>query len=918
MRSHNLVQSHSLPPAAQPLRVAAPRPDQSPVHGPFIGRAEEMTGILRAVREPGSAGAVVVGAHGAGKTAVLQHVQRFLGDTYLIHVRGLHSAAPFPYRALSFLLSELAATVTHPALVFGAVSTHLQAEAGGRRVVFAVDNAEHLDRSSSALIGQLVAGNVASVILTVTDFAKADPAFMTLWRNASLRRFDLRPFTFADTGLFVESELGAPASRECVEALWAVGGGNLPATRAALKGFVQRGTLTRRGEAWVLLPDRLGAGQEVVGNSPLLLALTPDQRNIVNLVALAGALDWFDLARRADPADLDTLQDAGILVVDSEVEPRVRLATPGLSVAVAQAIGTAEALDLYQHLQGLPAASRQIAADPARLVAWLLRAALPVSEDQAVAAATALNDDGHYARATELIATLGTVSRSHRLAYQAVVAALGQGDLEAATAHLAVLATVEDQLDPAAWTLYKIEESRARRLRSPVDAAEPLTKAAEKLADWQREAQAAGDERAAADLVRLDRKVFIARAELASFEGRYRDNLETLPGLVETDPFGSADREEREFQVAVQSLLLEAQATVDQRSAGYELAQSLVRRLAHPDVSYRVADAALLRVETAFLLTGGWSEVAELLESIQRSSDRWSFRRGSLTQLSEGLAMVGLGRARDAVNVLEPVVEQLRVTDPHGILPLAGAALTYCHALASPLEHVIAYLPLSEPGRGNSWVVRRAARHYQLLASARTENRGEAARRLQERASKDLQDGASIWALVSLAAAVRLGRQEAVADLGVLAASLQGPLARACSLYSRALLHSDVGVLIEAMECAATSGDYRLVADIAQSGINATTRNQDRSGLRIIQRRLKELLPDAPQATAAAANLDLLTAREREVAAMAAAGSSNRVIAQKLFVSVRTVEGHLYQVYSKLSVSTRAELAELVPAESDF
>jgi DNA-binding NarL/FixJ family response regulator len=120
------------------------------------------------------------------------------------------------------------------------------------------------------------------------------------------------------------------------------------------------------------------------------------------------------------------------------------------------------------------------------------------------------------------------------------------------------------------------------------------------------------------------------------------------------------------------------------------------------------------------------------------------------------------------------------------------------------------------------------------------------------------------------------------------------------------------------MECAAASGDYRLAADIAQSGINATTRNQDRSGLRIIQRRLKELLPDAPQATAAAANLDLLTAREREVAAMAAAGSSNRVIAQKLFVSVRTVEGHLYQVYSKLNVSTRTELAELVPAESDF
>lgn len=914
MRSHSLVESRPVPPVASPLLPGTARSGQAAAHTAFIGRAGETASILRAVRQPGSAGAVVVGAAGIGKTALLHHVQRSLAENYLVRVRGLRSATSSPFRALSFLLSELPGTVTHPALVFTAVSTYLRAEAGGRRVVFAVDNAEHLDRSSSTLIGQLVAANVASVVLTVTDFAQADPVFMTMWRNASLRRLDLAPFTFEETRLFVESELDAPISREGLEALWAVGGGNLPATRAALRGYVQRGTLARRGAAWVLLPGR-PVGQDLVAHSPLLLQLAPNQRSVVNLVALAGTLDWSDLARGTDCADLDALQDAGILVIDTGVEPRARLATPGLSAAVAEAVGASEASDLYQHLQGLRAAPRQLAADPARLVAWLMRAAHPVSEDQAVAAAAALNDDGRYSRAAELLAALD-LPDSDRLVYQAVRAALGQGSLRTATLHLSALADREDRLDRTTWTLSRIAESRMRRLRPVVDAPEPIAEASERVAAWQQQALEAGDDGAVAELARLERRLFAERAALASFSGRYSDNLGSLAGVVDTDLAASAGREELEFQVEVQSLLLEAQVVVDDRSLSHDLARSLARLLVHPDVPYGVADAALLRVEVALLMTGGWSDTARLLGSIRHSNARWSFRSGSLAQLFEGLTMIALGRARDAGRALEPVVEQLRIADPHGILPLAAATLTFSHALAGPLEQVIAHLPLSEPGRGSSWAVRRAARHYQLLASARTENRGEAARRLQDRASSDLQQGARVWALVSLAAAVRLGRQEAVADLGALAATVRGPLARTCSLYSRALLDSDVGLLIEAMECAAASDDYRLVADIAQSGINATTRNQDRTGLRVIQRRLRELLPDAPQADAGGVDLDSLTAREREVAALAAAGRSNRAIAQKLVVSVRTVEGHLYQVYSKLSVSTRAELAELVPAES--
>jgi DNA-binding CsgD family transcriptional regulator len=53
---------------------------------------------------------------------------------------------------------------------------------------------------------------------------------------------------------------------------------------------------------------------------------------------------------------------------------------------------------------------------------------------------------------------------------------------------------------------------------------------------------------------------------------------------------------------------------------------------------------------------------------------------------------------------------------------------------------------------------------------------------------------------------------------------------------------------------------------------------------------------------------EALTASERRVAQMAAAGRSNREIAAALFVTVRTVENHLAHAYRKLGIGSRRDL----------
>ena len=63
--------------------------------------------------------------------------------------------------------------------------------------------------------------------------------------------------------------------------------------------------------------------------------------------------------------------------------------------------------------------------------------------------------------------------------------------------------------------------------------------------------------------------------------------------------------------------------------------------------------------------------------------------------------------------------------------------------------------------------------------------------------------------------------------------------------------------------------------------------------------------------------LDSLTASERRVARLAAEGRTNREIAQTLFVTARTVEGHLTAVYRKLDLDSREALPAALAAKSE-
>jgi DNA-binding CsgD family transcriptional regulator len=160
--------------------------------------------------------------------------------------------------------------------------------------------------------------------------------------------------------------------------------------------------------------------------------------------------------------------------------------------------------------------------------------------------------------------------------------------------------------------------------------------------------------------------------------------------------------------------------------------------------------------------------------------------------------------------------------------------------------------------------------------------------------------------------AVRLGRTVMLAHAGrcrgLLAAS-RGDVEEALATLERAIpLHEEVGD--------AFGGARTLLA----LGVLRRRARQKRGAREAIEAALAAFETAGAAGWAETARAELgriggrtreqgLTAAERRVAALVAAGQTNREVAAALFLGERTVETHLSHVYAKLGVRSRAELA---------
>jgi ATP/maltotriose-dependent transcriptional regulator MalT len=192
----------------------------------------------------------------------------------------------------------------------------------------------------------------------------------------------------------------------------------------------------------------------------------------------------------------------------------------------------------------------------------------------------------------------------------------------------------------------------------------------------------------------------------------------------------------------------------------------------------------------------------------------------------------------------------------------------------------------------------------------------EAIRLAQEGASLAAARGQPGYEVLALHTAVRFGDRAAADRLAELAAMVDGPRAPVAAAHAAALAADDGDGLRAACARLEQMGDLAAAADAAGQAAAAYRRRREDTAARAAAayaQRLAERCEGALTPALAASACPLpLTDREREIVTLAATGLSNREIAARLVVSVRTVEGHLYRASGKLGTSVRAEFAALL------
>jgi DNA-binding CsgD family transcriptional regulator len=349
---------------------------------------------------------------------------------------------------------------------------------------------------------------------------------------------------------------------------------------------------------------------------------------------------------------------------------------------------------------------------------------------------------------------------------------------------------------------------------------------------------------------------------------------------------------------------------------------------------------AALRVAVAAQLLGGVHESAGSVDASVANLRR----EGRLAGLAEALEAqawngIWLGAWDEAAAAAGEAARLAHETRNHPIAAAAQNVRAWLAALKGDGEAVQALTDASErsylpAGRTTLLAVAHVARGVAALGEGSHAVAYDELRRIFDPAdvAHDLCVGQwVIGDLVEAAVHCERGPQVAaiVAELELVAARTGSPLLLAGLSYARPLLADDderAQALFEAALGGLALWPFLRARVLLAQGIWLRRRrrvSESRAPLRGArdafdalgaapwgERARQELRASGETSRSRSADTrDQLSPQELQIALMAAEGLSNREIGQRLFLSHRTVGSHLYRVFPKLGITTRAELS---------
>jgi DNA-binding CsgD family transcriptional regulator len=175
--------------------------------------------------------------------------------------------------------------------------------------------------------------------------------------------------------------------------------------------------------------------------------------------------------------------------------------------------------------------------------------------------------------------------------------------------------------------------------------------------------------------------------------------------------------------------------------------------------------------------------------------------------------------------------------------------------------------------------------------------------------------------VVCLQTAAQFGDHSNALRLGELEAIVEGPRVGVAARFSAALSDGDAAELASVSEEFERMGDLVAAVDAAAQAALAY-RSQGLRGSALGCATHAEALAEqcggawTPALRQASEPLPL-TDREREIVMLIGERLSNRAVAERLTLSVRTVESHIYRAMLKTGTTSRDELAALIPGHRE-
>jgi DNA-binding CsgD family transcriptional regulator len=871
---------------------------------PLVGRVQEFRRLTEASKPGG--GVLLLGAPGVGKTRLARAAvdANYARGARVEWIAGGSGAGGLPLGAVAHLVPDADLDADYTSRLFRVTARALTAPPYGA-LVLGVDDVHLLDAASAALVHHAVVSGNATIIATARRGFELPEPMAVLVRDGHVERMDLAPLTDRDLEELLTVVLARDIDGATIRTLCRASEGNPMLLRELIEAGLESGALAERAGLWTwdgpLVAPRL---QDLV--EARLDRLSPAQRRAVEVLAIGEPLPLEVYETLVPAAEIDALDRLDLL--ETRIDARatvVQLAHPLYCEVIRGTMSLLQRRNIQRQLADAYAQRVLSDTDALRLVAWRLAAGDEVDPNLLVRAGRRALGASDFASA-ERIARVAVEARGHPSERRLLGMALaGQGRIDeahdvlvgasGAVEHRQEAALLGRALDVFFWgsrtvsaaaAVQRVEQLLADARGWPDDR-EPLVDAAR--AGVQLLAGEVGDARATADRVLV--------SPMASTVAQLRALLVAGPGAA------IAGRTE-EARVHARRGLALVQAGLEGASAA--ATEELVELDAEP--------LLFATLSLASHAAGYLDDAQEVAEAGYRASVRTDNAAAQgLWALALGHVACERGRVRSATRTLREAASLLRnppaiyfvwclgylaqTAALAGDLDTARAALAEAAALRSDSFQVFD----CELARGEAWTL---ARQGNAAAGA------EVALRAAEVAEKC---GQHAFAALAAHDAARLGAAvPAAGQLARLASLVDGDIVPVMSTHAAAVANGDAKLLERASVSFEDLG-WRLLA--AEAAAEAMVRfDADGYGDRARANRVRaQGLAATCEGARTAPLLSLegvtgLSLREREIASLAADGLTNREIAGRLHLSVRTVDNHLHRAYTKLGVTGRDEL----------